>query len=443
MKNVTLFLVSLFAFAGVSAQVFESDFTDWTDGLPDGWNGSRTNIDLTAVTQADNDMGMGDYALQLVNADTQHKRFSTQPLTTQNATSYEVTYMVRGTGDIRVGLYDNRPEDFGYTYADYASINSADWVEVTQSVVCANDNNASEFILSVRSTSGDIGVQVDYVVVTTADIPTVSINAIQNAMGASPLEGSTVLTGGIVSAVIPAGGNNGFFIQDNEGAYNGVFVFTDAAVTVGDSVTFIGNVVEFFNMTQLSGIAGLTIVSSGNSLYAPAEITTAEVNTEAYEGVLVRVSNATCTDANSGFGQWIVNDGSGSALINPAIYEATRTQGTAYNVTGPVFYSFDEFKILPRNGNDVEAVVGVSETAVSSAITAWPNPANEVLNLRFADGRQVNGFVRIFDAQGREVAQHATGATTAAISVEALAPGYYTAVVETTEGTSSIRFVKQ
>lgn len=443
MKNVTLFVLSLFAFAGVSAQVLESDFTDWTNGTPDGWNGSRTNIDLSAVTQADNNMGIGDYALQLVNADSQHKRFSSQPVTTENATSYEVTYLVRGTGDIRVGLYDNRPEDFGYTYADYASINSANWVEVTQSVVCANDNNASEFIISVRSTSGNIGLQVDYIVVTTSDIPTVTINQIQNSAGASPLEGTTVLTGGIVSAVIPTGGNNGFFIQDNEGAYNGVFVFTDAAVTVGDSVTFIGNVVEFFNMTQISGIAGLTIVSSGNTPYAPAQITTAQVNSEAYEGVLVRVSNATCTDANSGFGQWIVNDGSGSALVNPAIYEATRTQGTAYNVTGPVFYSFNEFKILPRSGNDVEAVVGVSENSVSSAITAWPNPANEVLNIRFADGRQVAGFVRIFDVQGREVAQVATNGVTAVIAVDALAPGAYTAVVETLDATSNIRFVKQ
>lgn len=442
MKNVTLFFLSLFAFAGVSAQVLESDFTDWSNGVPDGWNGSRTNIDLTAVTQANNNMGTGDFALQMVNADIQHKRFSSQPLTTENATSYEVTYLVRGTGDIRVGLYDNRAEDFGYTYALYESINSANWVEVTQSLVCANDNNNSEFIISTRSTSGDIGLQVDYIVVATSDVPQVSINEIQNAMGASPLEGSTVLTGGIVSAILPAGGNNGFFIQDNEGAYNGVFVFTDAAVTVGDSVTFIGNVVEFFNMTQLSGIAGLDIVSSGNTPYAPAQITTAQVNTEAYEGVLVRVSNATCTDANSGFGQWVVNDGSGSALVNPAIYEATRTQGTAYNVTGAVFYSFNEFKILPRNGNDVEAVVGVAETSVSSAITAWPNPATEALNLRYADGRVVDGFVRIFDAQGREVAQVATNGVTAVIAVDALAPGNYTAVVEGRDGHSAIRFVK-
>ena len=442
MKNVTLFFLSLLVCAGLSAQVFESDFTDWTNGIPDGWNGARTNIDLTAVTQANNNMGTGDFALQLENADSQHRRFSTESLTTENATSYEVTYLVRGNGDIRAGLYDNRAEDFGYTYAPYESINSANWVEVTQSLVCANTNNNSEFILSTRNTGGDFGLQIDYVVVTTSDVPQVTINEIQNAMGASPLEGSTVLTGGIVSAVIPAGGNNGFFIQDNEGAYNGVFVFTDAAVSVGDSVTFIGNVVEFFEMTQLSGIAGLTIVSSGNTPYAPAQITTAQVNSEAYEGVLVRVSNAICTDANSGFGQWIVNDGSGSALVNPAIYEATRTQGTAYNVTGPVFYSFNEFKILPRNGNDVEAVVGVAETMVSSAISAWPNPATEALNLRYADGRAVDGFVRIFDAQGREVAQVATNGVTSVIAVDALAPGHYTAVVEGRDGNSAIRFVK-
>lgn len=443
MKNSILFALALFTFAGLNAQVLESDFTDWTGGVPDGWNGTRTNIDLMNVSQADNNMGIGDFAVQLLNADTQHKRFSTQPMMTENATVYEVTYMVRGNGEIRIGLYDNRPEDFGYTYSLYENINSADWVEVSQSVVGAVDNNDSEFILSVRNTAGDFGLQVDYVVINTSVVPQVSINEIQNSADVSPLDGSTVLTGGIVCGVIPPGGNNGFFIQDNEGAYNGVFVFSEAVVNVGDSVTFIGNVVEYFNMTQLSGIAGLTIVSSGNTPYAPAEITTAEVNTEAYEGVLVRVSNATCTDANSGFGQWVVNDGSGSALINPAIYEANRTQGAVYNVTGPVFYSFNEYKILPRSIVDVETVVGVSERIGSTAITVWPNPANEVINLRRADGRPFEGFVRIFDLQGRELAQVATGATTATLSVDMLAPGHYTAVVETEEGNATIRFVKQ
>lgn len=441
-------LIALLSIASLaSAQLFESDFSNWTDGMPDQWNGSRTNLPVEAINQVDNDGGTGDFAVQLIRTESGHQRFSTQSLTVESGVNYDVTFRVRGTGDIRIGLFDNREDAFGYAYSDYSIINAEEWTEITQSLIAAENTADAEFILSVRNTTADAHIQVDYVVISGEALATVSVSDIQfteSPDGVSPLEGQSVLTGGIVSAVIPEGQNNGFFIQDGPGPWQGIFVFSNQAVNRGDSVTFAASVVEFFNMTQLSGVAALNIVSSDNPVYAPAEISTADVNTEPYEGVLVRVSNATCTNANSGFGQWVVNDGSGSCLINPAIYEASRQQGTAYNVTGPVFYSFDEFKILPREANDVEMVVNVSEQLVSNGISVWPNPARDVLNLTAADGTPLNGFVRVFDASGRELMQEQLGAQTGVVHVGGLPAGYYFAMFTNDAGAiSTIRFIKE
>lgn len=447
MKKLYTFIALLSIASMASAQLFESDFSNWTGDFPDGWNGSRTNLADEAINQVDNDGGTGDFAVQLIRSESGHQRFSTQPVTVESGVSYDITFRVRGTGDIRIGLFDNREDAFGYTYSDYSIINTEDWTEITQSLIAAENTTDAEFILSVRNTTDDAHIQVDYVVISGEALATVSIYDIQfteSPDGVSPLEGQSVLTGGIVSAVIPEGQNNGFFIQDGSGPWQGVFVFSNQAVNRGDSVTFAASVVEFFNMTQLSGVAALSIVSSNNPVYAPAEISTADVNTEPYEGVLVRVTNATCTNANSGFGQWVVNDGSGSCLINPTIFPANRQQGTAYNVTGPVFYSFNEFKILPREANDVEQFVNVSEQFASNGISAWPNPARDVLNLTTVDGTPLNGFVRVFDASGRELMQEQLGSQTGVVHVGGLPAGYYFAMFTNHAGAiSTIRFIKE
>lgn len=447
MKKLYTLLALLTVATMASAQLFESDFSNWTDGMPDQWDGSRTNLADEAINQVDNDGGTGDFAVQLIRTESGHQRFSTQALTVEAGVNYDITFRVRGTGDIRTGLYDTREDAFGYVYANYNSINTEEWTEITQSLIAAENTDQAEFILSVRNTTPDAHIQVDYVVISGEDLETVSIYDIQfttDPSGASPLEGQSVFTGGIVSAIIPDGQNNGFFIQDGSGPWQGIFVFTNQTVNRGDSVVFSANVVEFFNMTQLSGVAALTIVSSNNPVYAPAEISTAEVNSEPYEGVLVRVTNATCTNANSGFGQWVVNDGSGSCLVNPTIYEADRQQGLIYNVTGPVFYSFDEFKILPRESDDVELFVSVAEQKAGTGLTAWPNPARDVLNLTAADGTPLSGFLRVFDASGRELMQEQLGAQTGVIHLGGLPAGYYLATFINDAGAvNTLRFIKE
>lgn len=180
--------------------------------------------------------------------------------------------------------------------------------------------------------------------------------------GDSPFKDQVVTTSGVVSAVRPGGGNNnpqGFYIQDGTGPWSGVFVFNSTfSVSEGDSVELTGTVKEFFNQTEIDLVTDLTVLSSGNSVQF-TNISTNQVNTEPYEGVVVRVSNATCTDANAGFGQFEVDDSSGPCLVDDDIYQYPNpTLGVVYSVTGPVRYSFSEFKIETRRVEDVE--VGAS-----------------------------------------------------------------------------------
>ncbi len=425
-----------------NAQIFESDFSTWNNGVPTDWNGSRTNIGEENIIQIDNDIVVGEYGVRLINTESSHQRFTTQPLSVNAGEAYEVTMYARGTGQIRAGLFDNRPDAFGFVYQNWITLNSTEWATYSQIITAAETTDLAEFILSISNSAADAHVEVDYVVINTSVLETVSIYDIQYseaADGSSPLADQNVTTGGIVSAV----GAGGFFVQDGVGAWRGVFVFTNQTVSRGDSVVFSGGVVEYFNSTQISGVAGLTIVSANNPVYAPVVIQTTDVNTEQYEGVLVTVENATCTDANSGFGQWIVNDGSGSCLINSTIYTATRSQGSVYNVTGPVFYSFDEYKIMPRDAADVDGDTAVDELVAVAPLTVFPNPTAETIQWN-ATGDNLNGWVNITDMTGRMVMQTQVGSNTPVLYVGGLPAGWYNLVLTTNNGTvHQARFLRQ
>src|SRR5690606_12043213 len=128
--------------------------------------------------------------------------------------------------------------------------------------------------------------------------------------GDSPMNGQTVLTGGIVSAVLPAA-NDGYFIQSGIGPCTGIYVYdTDNSPAIGDSSTLVACVVEYFGGRQLSSISAYTVVSSGNALVS-FDVATGDVSVEPWESVLIRGVNATCTEEPGGanFGKYKVNDG--------------------------------------------------------------------------------------------------------------------------------------
>lgn len=424
MKNFTLLMAALFMAASAFSQVVDSDFSNWTDGAPDGWSGTKTNLSAASINAVDNDGGEGDFAVQLIRPESQHQRFTTQPLTVEAGENYEITFWARGNGDVRTGLFDDRADGFGYVYNSYVALNSTEWQEYSQSIVAEENTAEAEFILSVRNTTADMHVQIDRVVISTADIETVSVYDIQfteDPSGDSPYVGQTVTTSGVVSGIKE---DEGFFLQGGAGPWNGIFVFTQQETNLGDEVVFSANVVEHFNMTQLSGVTGFTTLSSGNALEV-AGVSTADVNTEPYEGVLVQVTNATCTDPNSGFGQFVVNDGSGPCFINRDIYDFVAFQNEVYNITGQVFFSFSEFKLMPRFAADVEISTSIPEITSEDGILIFPNPAKDVLNLEWQNAHSGVVEYQLFSISGRLVKSGALQQPFSSLNLSGLAPGWY------------------
>jgi VCBS repeat-containing protein len=178
------------------------------------------------------------------------------------------------------------------------------------------------------------------------DIALVHIYDIQGAGHTSPLDGQTVITEGVVTA-IDTSGSRGFWIQDEHGDGNdatsdAVFVFTGAAPTVqvGDKVQVEGVVDEYqgsdpnnltiteVNATHIvgegTGTITPTIIGEGGRLVPTETIDSDHLTTfnpdhdaidffESIEGMLVTVKNAQAVDSTYQGSTWVVSDNGADA----------------------------------------------------------------------------------------------------------------------------------
>lgn len=426
----TLLIASLTIASVASAQLFQSGFEDWTGSAPDDWMGSKTTVPAASVEQVSENAHGGDYAVRLTNASSSHQRFTTQTLTVANGVSYEVSFWIRGGGDIRVGLFDDRSGNGYATYSGYTSAGSA-WTQVTQTITAANGTGNAEFILSVRNTTAPEHMVVDDVTITEAGAPeTKSIYDIQfttDASGNSPYDGQTVITGGVVSGILPAA-NAGYFVQSGSGPWSGIYVYDlDNEPAIGDSITFTASVSEYFGLTELSGLANYTVVSSGNPI-AAFDVETGDVSLEPLESVLVRVVGATCTEVPGGanFGKYKLDDGTGDCVIGKVIYTTTPDPqlGDVMTVTGVNYYNFEEYNIQPRFQDDVDFGSGIAEEGAWSTLSVGPNPAHDLLHI---DLGQVAGNVvyTLTDTQGRTVQSGEISNARTQLGVGGLTTGLY------------------
>jgi predicted extracellular nuclease len=180
-----------------------------------------------------------------------------------------------------------------------------------------------------------------------------SIYDIQVGQETGALEGLVVNTSGIVTGVY----GSSVTVQDGQGAYSGIWMYgADISVQVGDEVSITATVGENYDLTQLSSPA-VAIISQGNELPTPELLSTLDVSAEPWEGVLVKVSGTVDNDA-LGYGEWSLDDGTGSVRVDDKGYDAIGAGliaiGSTYDVTGPLEYSFSDFKLQPRDASDVQ-----------------------------------------------------------------------------------------
>ncbi len=248
-----------------------------------------------------------------------------------------------------------------------------------------------------------------------------NIHDIQGNGATTPFAGQFVSTSGIVTALK----NNGFFLQNLAVNYDAddttseaLFVFTSSApaVSTGDGVAILGTATEFFNLTQLeSTLPGdVTVTSTGNPLPSPVTFTTTLLDPagpidqlERFEGMRMHADTLVSVAPTNEFGEtFTVLDGVARPMREPGIEAglpvppdptsgvpdccipiwdknperimidsdglagstvmSVTSNVTISNVTGPLDFTFGDYKVLPETAP--------STTANMSAVPV-PTPA--------------------------------------------------------------------
>jgi len=221
-------------------------------------------------------------------------------------------------------------------------------------------------IVAADGTNEKTSVVYDYYIQQIYTGEVVSIYDIQGQQAASPYEDEIVTTTGIVTSNL---GLN-YFIQDGNGLWNGLFIY-DAGrnVKVGDSVVITGKIVEYYGLTEMKEVSDFYFVSSNNNIPDYMEVATGAME-EGHEGILVKITNATCVNDNyqGNYGMWTVDDGSGELEIrNTAVFEYDPSEGSSYDVKGPLNWDYGEWKIEITTDDDVQETADINGPTIVSA----------------------------------------------------------------------------
>lgn len=201
--------------------------------------------------------------------------------------------------------------------------------------------------------------------------PISSIQQTENEDGSSTMNGQVVTTRGAVTAVDD---QEGFFIQDGSGPWSAIMVTEpNVGVKVGDEVLVTGMVTEAQNDDQHlnntlivpmenTNTTIVTIIGEGEFI-EPMEVPIEELGEE-YESVLVRILDVSIENADTGFGEYLITDGTNSIEADDLMFTPSLTDGQEFRgIQGPLYYSYGEWKLVPRFAGDlIEAgVVTIAE----------------------------------------------------------------------------------
>ncbi len=218
-----------------------------------------------------------------------------------------------------------------------------------------------------------------------ADLPAVTIADVQGTGEASPLEGQTVTTRGVVTAAYPTGGFNGLYLQtagtggdmSSHEASDGLFVFSSALASeaeVGDQLEVTGRVSEFRGLTEITPSAGSwTVLDEPAEAVKPAAVDfpLGDAQRESLEGMLLHPSGDYTITNNFTTNQF--------AEIGLAAGDDPLPQPT--NIVRPGTAAYDD--VVVDNAQrlvtlDDGASINFNSSANKSTPLPWLRPDNEV-----------------------------------------------------------------
>ncbi len=170
-----------------------------------------------------------------------------------------------------------------------------------------------------------------------------------------------------VTAVRDFGANRGFTIQDSYGPYSGIFVFTGLSspgVNVGDVVTVSGVSTEFQGRSEIISpeitVGGQMEVIPGTA--PDTDRLSHPVLGDAYESMLIDLRDVTISNANpdapNDFDEFSVASFGAHPLrvddaFLPGLDNVCDVGSTFISIVGVIDYSFNNFKLEPRDRNDI------------------------------------------------------------------------------------------
>jgi hypothetical protein len=467
MKKIVLFsmLAAGLFMNTLSAQiVFQSDFETWTGAQAvNGWDGSKTNIVATPDSARKDSLAPyhGSYCVRLVNTTTSTKRFSTQPIAVTGGTLYSVRFWVKGNGSIRTGLSGVKfSTGFGYMYNSYVAIASGTWGMVTQYLVADSTNANAQFLFSVKSTIEPSSLSVDSVTIrAVSTVPVETLYAIQYTTAVpanSPFMNQYVTTGGIVTAVYngSTGTQSGYYVQStNAHAWSAVNVYDyNHIVSMGDSITFTGQVQEYYNETEIANVNNFTKVSTGNPVPTPTVVAFNNIQNEMYEGMLIKAKDISDVRYNATSAWYVFADSTGGLdTVDNVIYTYPGyTVGKKYTITGVIHFEYANW-IEPRNIGDIDSIhvsAGIREYQNDLGLSVYPNPNNGIFTVSMnvtGDAQKMD--VVLTDITGRiiyreELDAH-SGQSTLELNTAGIAKGTYFLALSNTQSRSVSKVIVQ
>ena len=176
----------------------------------------------------------------------------------------------------------------------------------------------------------------------------------------------------LVSGVVTATGPYGVYIQHPDGGpWSGLWAYMGSdwetlygSVVAGDVVDVQGKVNEYFDLTEVdltaSSIPSVTLTGTAD-IPSPMVLSleTLLADPEPWESVLIRLDDVTVSSDLDEYGQWEITDEAGTLLIDDFLhmYTGSTAIGTGFeSITGPLYYSYGDYKIVPDSDEAYVAI---------------------------------------------------------------------------------------
>lgn len=152
LRKLFVMIFTFITIAGFAQINANGGFESWTNGLPDGWKGNKSNISANNIVQV-TDAHTGNYACMLKTVSS-NKRFTTQPMTIVANQQYTISYWVKGHGRIMSGITDGAST---YNYNDLREIDSPTFIQFVDTVSLSETVTIGEFIFGIKDHTNSTG----------------------------------------------------------------------------------------------------------------------------------------------------------------------------------------------------------------------------------------------------------------------------------------------